>query len=706
MRNDKNIAQKHSNRFLRGTSVTPSDSDARPRGPGTAPCFACAGLVFVVALTLYVFTLAPTVTFVDSGELIVVAHSLGVAHPPGFPLWVMLAHLASLLPFGNVAWRLNLSSAVFAATAAALLSLVIIEVLSSRSFGRQKRNRRSRKAVAQSPTATKAGELFAPALTGGLLLAFSRTLWSYATVTEVYTLNTLLILAIFYLALRWRRQLLSPIAPELRKSSSSSPAHLRIYSAAVIFGLALGVHHVTVALTLPAIALLVYRTQGLAFFKSRHLLVAGACSLTALVLVYSYLPLAAARMPVINWGNPRNFGAIWAHITGRQYQSMFAFSPESIAQQFVDFGRLALREFGWPWVPVWPAFALAGFIFLFRGDRTLFWFLVLVVGFNLAFGLIYDIAEDKDAYYLPAFLCLVFAGGAGLRWLMLVGWWRSRTYIIGATGLLLLLVPLRASWPFNNRSHYYLADDYVENIFRSIEPNGLLLTLDWQVASPMLYARQIAGNRPDITVVDIQLCRRAWYFDYLKRSYPDFVNRSQPQTDAFTEEVQQWEVNPSAYGNDTSNSLRIALKFQAMLRSFVTNQEKLAPVYLTRDFLIAERGDKEFTTWVAANYDLVPEGLVFKVLPRTGTFHKLDEVRWKLRGLVDGTLKFESDDVVRTKVLPAYTIMLVNRGRYLALFGQYQQAIDAFAQALSLDPNMGVAQEGMKDSILKLNQQR
>src|ERR671930_1389522 len=59
----------------------------------------CAGIVFLVALVLYSWTLAPTVTFTDSGELIVVAHGLGVAHPPGVPLWIVLAHLASMVPF-------------------------------------------------------------------------------------------------------------------------------------------------------------------------------------------------------------------------------------------------------------------------------------------------------------------------------------------------------------------------------------------------------------------------------------------------------------------------------------------------------------------------------------------------------------------------------------------------------------------------------
>src|SRR5262249_14457414 len=104
----------------------------------------CAGAVFLAALLLYTFTLAPTVTLVDSGELILAAWGLGVAHPPGFPLWVMLAHLASLLPFGNVAVRINFSSALFAALACAMLTLVVAELLVTASpLGGPKRKKKT-----------------------------------------------------------------------------------------------------------------------------------------------------------------------------------------------------------------------------------------------------------------------------------------------------------------------------------------------------------------------------------------------------------------------------------------------------------------------------------------------------------------------------------------------------------------------------------
>ena len=106
-------------------------SSASPTGtkPTTRVRAACAILVFLSSLLVYTITLAPTVTLVDSGELIVAARSLGVAHPPGFPLYVVLAHLATMIPVGSVAVRVNFASALFAALACAALSLVVIEAM-------------------------------------------------------------------------------------------------------------------------------------------------------------------------------------------------------------------------------------------------------------------------------------------------------------------------------------------------------------------------------------------------------------------------------------------------------------------------------------------------------------------------------------------------------------------------------------------------
>src|SRR6266516_7907959 len=169
---------------------------ARERNEETIPWFRtelfCTSAVFLVALLLYCCTLAPTVTLTDSGELIVVAQGLGVAHPPGVPLWVILAHLASLLPLGNVAVRINFSSALFAALASAMLALVVAEVLITTSYLRTWKKRGAQQKKNTEGPSIGLVLICAPALGSGLLLAFSRTLWTYATIAEGYALNTLL----------------------------------------------------------------------------------------------------------------------------------------------------------------------------------------------------------------------------------------------------------------------------------------------------------------------------------------------------------------------------------------------------------------------------------------------------------------------------------------------------------------------------------
>src|SRR6266481_9554999 len=182
---------------------------ARERNAETIPWFRtelfCTSAVFLVALLLYCCTLAPTVTPTDSGELIVVAYGLGVAHPPGVPLWVMLAHLASLVPLGNVAVRINFSSALFAAVASAMRTLVVAELMITASYLAASKRRKKGAQRSKKAEDLGVGRLFmlAPALGAGLLMTFSRTLWSYAAITEVYALNTLLILVVFFLMLRW-----------------------------------------------------------------------------------------------------------------------------------------------------------------------------------------------------------------------------------------------------------------------------------------------------------------------------------------------------------------------------------------------------------------------------------------------------------------------------------------------------------------------
>ena len=703
--------------------------------------FACALLVFIASLVVYTRTLAPTVTLIDSGELVVAASSMGVAHPPGFPLYVLLAHLATLVPVGSVAVRVNFASALFAALAASVLSLVVIEALMTvripMTIDRAKRrvNRKKTKKTGAPPAQTpndpapqSSFVLLVSCLMSGFLLAFSRTLWAYATIAEVYTLTALLILTVFLLMFRWRRGFMETTqrqnsalarveelklgpdatAATANRSLSSRPVsapitHRSLYAAAFVFGLALGVHHVSVGLMLPALAALVFATTGIGFFRSKGLIYAALFAVGGLTLVYAYLPLAASRSPIMNWGDPRTLERLWWQITGRQYQVFFSYSLETAASQFGAFLKLVVREFGPWWLPAGVALALAGLVTAFRRDKGVFWFLALVIAADLLYALGYEIAEDKDAYYLPALIAITIAAGFGAEWLLktvtsaYMGW-ESRRSIAAVLVLLVPIAALVGNWSYNNRSRYFIALDYVHNILSTVEPRGMLLTRDWQVYSPMLYFQEIEHLRKDAVVIDVNQLRRSWYFDYLRKAYPATMEQSAQQVEAFLEDLRQWEQDPDLYQRDLMLNQRINSRFYDMILVFVSNHVQKAPVYVALDIAGNREGqDAELTKSLAAKYEFVPQGLLFQLATQR-ELPPMDQPQLVTRGLADGTVEFADDDVVMQKVLPVYVNMLYNRGRYLALHGRHEQAIESFKQSLALNPRFTLAQQAINES--------
>jgi tetratricopeptide (TPR) repeat protein len=705
---------------------------------------ACALFVFVASLLIYARTLAPTVTLVDSGELIVAARSLGVAHPPGFPLYVLLAHIATLVPIGSVAVRVNFASAFFACLACVVVALVVIEAMTTRNSTSTTRSRKKadrkkgRKAAAPAPlpgenSARTSLVLAVSCLVSGLLLLFSRTLWAFATIAEVYTLTSLLILIIFLLMFRWRRLFIEASRRPAnlfsqegeRKSGRNaggdstgddrsslspvawSPTNRSMYAGAFLFGLALGVHHVSVGLMLPALAVLVFKTEDIGFFTSRRLVHAALFAFAGLFLVYAYLPLAASRSPIMNWGDPRTVERLWWQVTGRQYQVFLSYSVATMAKQFVGFCELVAHEFGPWWLPVGPALIIAGFVAVFRRDKVVFWFLALVIIGDLAYALGYEIAEDKGAYYLPALIAMAIAAAFGAEWCInkvISARVASRAPRLIAAALVLLvpIVALAGNWSYNDRSRYFIAQDYVDNILSTIEPGGMLLTRDWQVYSPMLYFQSIEQRRPDAIAIDINQLRRSWYFDYLRRAYPETMAQANNQVEAFLEDLRHWEHDPDLYQRDLTLNQRISSRFYEMILAFVRNHIQSAPVYLTLDIAGNRDGqDAELTKSLAASYQFVPQGLVFQITPDR-EFRLPVDSKLLTRGLADGTLKFDDDDVVMLKVLPVYINMLYNRGRYLSAYGRHEQAIEAFKRSLDLSPRFTLAQQAMNESLSAL----
>ncbi len=146
-------------------------------------------LVFIFAAAVYLLTLTPTVPFWDSGEYIAVATILGVPHPPGTPFYVLLGRIATLVPFGNIAQRVNALSAIPAALAVMFTYLSALRLI--------------RLSQGSDRKPWHEGVAIAAAATGALLLAFSDAFWENSVEAEVYQLMSLAQILVFWLGLRW-----------------------------------------------------------------------------------------------------------------------------------------------------------------------------------------------------------------------------------------------------------------------------------------------------------------------------------------------------------------------------------------------------------------------------------------------------------------------------------------------------------------------
>lgn len=151
-------------------------------------------VVFLLSLFIYVYTLAPSVTLEDSGEFITAAVHFGVPHPPGYPLWTIGTWLLSnFFPYGNVAWRVNLFSAICGALANGLLTLLVSH--SSRWIGARIHT--------SIPLIQRAS--FWCSIASGMIIALSDVMWSQAVIAEVYTLNALCLMSTLVCFYRWTR---------------------------------------------------------------------------------------------------------------------------------------------------------------------------------------------------------------------------------------------------------------------------------------------------------------------------------------------------------------------------------------------------------------------------------------------------------------------------------------------------------------------
>ncbi len=466
----------------------------RRRREWDAPVTLC-----LFTLVVYWLSLAPTITWqhdgADGGDLATAVAVGCVPHPSGYPTYLALAELFNALPLGgDVAYRLNVMSAVCAAIAVGLLGLAAGQSLSC-LFPERNLQIASPKGRGES---IPPGYVEVSAAVAALTFAFSTPFWSQAVIAEVYTLNALLVALLSWLALRVR---------------AGSKSHLSWLCLAT--GLALGVH-LSVMFVLPLIAAQVWPT----YRRLSHGLRVGLLFLVLAGLsIYGLIPWRAISQPPLNWGGADRWGGFWWLVTGQAYRRYVFGLPWAYAgTRALALVQIIVRALAWWGLPV----ALWGWRLMVRHDRLLAVGSLLTVALIAVYALGYN-TIDSYLYLLPALMLI----SLWLAWGLLDLFRLARSYLRGGrvAWTLLLLPALSAAFSFSAMSlhHDRTALDFAETALRQAAPDALILVDDDRHTFALWYARYALGQRPDVAVVNANLLDYDWYRLSLTKAHPDLL---------------------------------------------------------------------------------------------------------------------------------------------------------------------------------------
>ncbi|HXV76260.1 MAG TPA: DUF2723 domain-containing protein [Candidatus Polarisedimenticolaceae bacterium] len=424
------------------------------RRDGSRPYATGLGCASAVVL-LYVWTACPTVYYGDGGELIAAADSLGVAHPPGYPLYTALAKVALAVPLGEAAWRVNLMSSVFGALAAGLVAVLV---------------------------ARWTGSALA-ALAAGAALAVTRDVWAIATVAEVYTLHLFLVTALLVVADEWH----GAVDRRARRRWT--------WVAAALVGVGLA-HRPTVLLALPALVVLAW--DGGPRQPIGRRCVAGATGLAAAIPVaaYTWLMWRSSLEPAVNWAAPDHPLALWNHVTTRGYR-LYVLGPAGWLELAGWRRLIAMLWSGAGYVGLPLAIAGLAARFASRGSRDRPALAGLTLGGAWAgFGLMYG-TEDVEVLFLP---CAVAAAlGAGLGLPLLSG--AIPRALRPVPAIVLVLAPWALNHPSADLRRATGARDYGRDVLATVPPAGVLF-VEGDNAFVLAYLQQVLGERRDVTIYD------------------------------------------------------------------------------------------------------------------------------------------------------------------------------------------------------------
>jgi hypothetical protein len=427
-----------------------------------------AGLILATVFAiLYWRTLAPGVLPADSGELQVVAATLGVAHPPGFPLYTLLAHsFTRLFPRSSPAYSVNLFSALISAATLFFAFLTTWGLTGRRRAG----------------------------LVAALALGTATTFWAQATTANIRGLTALFATCVIYLLIRFRQT--------IQGADQTGPPDRYLIVATAVMSLGL-THHASLAFMAVVFGLFVFMTDPSLLRRPARwppLLLAGLSGLLPLL----YLPLRASSGGRGATADLATLSGFLDHVLARGFRGDFFYfiEPAALLERFKVMGNVMTFQFDGLLL---IGMVVGGLLLLWR-DRPLALLLVGSFAVHTLVTATYRAPQTVE-YMLPAYvaaaLCLGYAIGIFVVATSVVS---NRTKPLLRAGALvfaaLTLVAsvnqgLRrfASYDYLHREH--TAREFAETLLNEAPPDSIILA-HWHWVTPLWYLQEVEGQRPDV----------------------------------------------------------------------------------------------------------------------------------------------------------------------------------------------------------------
>ncbi len=482
--------------------------------------YPAAVAVFLVAFSLYAFTLAPGLMPGDTPDMTQAAASFREAHPPGYPLYSALGKVFAALPIGDIPYRVNLMSAFLGGWAVALVFLAVLLL--------------TRHVLASVAAA--------------FLFGFNYLFWTYFVLAETFCMNNFFLALLAFLTLLWRER--------HRQDPGSAAERRALIRVAFLAGLSLGNHH-TMVLTFPGVVAFVAAVDRTALHP-RRLLPLLACFAIGVVLPYLYLPLAAMWHPLHHWEDTATLKGV-VNLFLRKKYGTFQLAPSDNAT-VTPFSQAESYFVALAGQYLWTGYLLGigGLLLAVRKDRS---FLLYSGGgflLGLAFVLhanidprpsAYDAATLQRFYQLPNFFFVLWAGYGLAALARAVEGALRRTRLRPAPHTAILAAVLLA-FPGALFAHNYsraslrgnrLYPRFIANIYNSLPPNAIMLSWTDTVGMGVDYLSYVEKHRPDVPIIMMGIARTQPYslslqYQYPKLRWPAPVNGRAPRLRAYVQE--------------------------------------------------------------------------------------------------------------------------------------------------------------------------